>query len=152
MRALRRAAKSVGISLTRYTGTYRRRHRKKNMHTGITSSMRNLAHLTFDQSIIYMACGRFCCLLAIHIRWCFLVTFCVSRRRRIMHCGHPHLCVCLSVCLSAAACLHYCTDSGLTWRSGSGCPLVVHYLSDLKSVHRLRCYGNTMEMRGRAQR
>jgi len=27
-------------------------------------------------------------------------------------------------------------------------PLVVHYLADLQSVHRLRCYGNIMEMRG----
>ena len=33
-----------------------------------------------------------------------------------------------------------------------GCPLVVHYWADLQSVHGLRCYGNTMEMRGRAQR
>jgi len=35
--------------------------------------------------------------------------------------------VCLSVCLSAAACLHYCTDPDVTWRSGRGCPLLVHY-------------------------
>ena len=27
-----------------------------------------------------------------------LVTFCVSRRRREMYCGHARLCVCLSVC------------------------------------------------------
>jgi len=27
--------------------------------------------------------------------------------------------------------------------SGRGCPLVVHYLADLQSVHVLRCYGNT---------
>ena len=27
-------------------------------------------------------------------------TFCVSRRRRKMYCGHARLCVCLSVCLS----------------------------------------------------
>jgi len=36
--------------------------------------------------------------------------------------------------------------------SGRGCPLVVHYWADLQSVHGLRGYGNTMEMRGRAQR
>ena len=35
--------------------------------------------------------------------------------------------------------------------SGRGCPLVVHYWADLQLVHGLRCYGNTMEMRGRAQ-
>ena len=29
-----------------------------------------------------------------------LFTFCVSRRRRKMYCGHARLCVCLSVCLS----------------------------------------------------
>ena len=46
------------------------------------------------------------------------------------------------VCLSAAACLHYCTDPDVTW-GGRGCPLVVHYWADLQSVHGLRCYGNT---------
>jgi len=59
--------------------------------------------------------------------------------------------VCLSVCLSAAACLQYCTDPDVTWGSGRGCPLVVHYWADLQSVHGMRCYGNIMEMRGRAQ-
>jgi len=54
------------------------------------------------------------------------------------------VCVCLSVCVSVrAACLHYCTDPDVTWGSGRGCPLVVHYLADLQSVHGLRCYGNT---------
>ena len=27
-----------------------------------------------------------------------VITFCVSRRRRKMYCGHPRLCVCLCVC------------------------------------------------------
>ena len=36
-----------------------------------------------------------------------LITFRVSRRRREMYIGHVHL---LCVCLSAAACPHYCTD------------------------------------------
>jgi len=71
-----------------------------------------------------------------------------------MYCGHPRLCVCLcvcvsvclSVCLSAASCPHYCTDPDVTWRSGTGCPLVVHYWADLQSVHGLRCYGNTVEI------
>jgi len=59
-----------------------------------------------------------------------------------------------SVCLSAAACPHYCTDPHVTWGSGRGCPLVVHCWADLQlqSVHGIRCYGNIMEMRGRAQR
>jgi len=68
-----------------------------------------------------------------------VVTFRVSRRRREMYCGHARLCV----CLSAAACLHYCTDPDVTWGSGRGCPLVVHYWVDLQSVHGLHCYGNT---------
>jgi len=53
-----------------------------------------------------------------------VITFRVSRRRRKMYCGHPRLCVCLClyVCLSAAACLQYCTDPDVTWGSGRGCP------------------------------
>jgi len=29
-------------------------------------------------------------------------------------------------------------------------PLVLHYWADLQSVHGMRCYGNIVEMRGRA--
>jgi len=68
-----------------------------------------------------------------------VITFRVSRRRREMYCGHARL----YVCLSAAACLHYCTDADVTWGSGRACSLVVHYWADLQSVHGLRCYGNT---------
>jgi len=75
------------------------------------------------------------------------VTFRVSRRRREMYCGHARLCVCLSVCLFAAACLHYWTEPDVTWGSGRGCPLVVHYWTDLQSVHGLRCYDNTSNSR-----
>jgi len=39
----------------------------------------------------------------------------VSRRRRKMYCGHARLCVCVSVCLSAAVRPHYCTDPDVTW-------------------------------------
>jgi len=39
-----------------------------------------------------------------------------------MYCGHARLCVGLSVCLSAAACPHYCADPDVTWGSGRGCP------------------------------
>jgi len=56
---------------------------------------------------------------------------------------HVCVCVCLSVCLSVAACLQYCTDPDVTWGSGRGCPLVVHYWADLQSVHGLHYYGNT---------
>ena len=41
---------------------------------------------------------------------------------------------------------------GCNLGSGRGCPLVVHYWADLQSGHGLHCYGNIMEMRGRAQR
>jgi len=46
------------------------------------------------------------------------------------------------VCLSAAVHPHYCRDQDVTWGRGRGCPLVVHYWADLRSVHGLRCYGN----------
>ena len=55
--------------------------------------------------------------------------------------------VCVSVCLSAAACLHYCTDPDVTWWSGRGRLLVVHCWADLQSVHGLRCYGNITRTR-----
>jgi len=75
----------------------------------------------------------------------YAITFCVSRRRRKMYCGHAHLCVCvcvcLSVCLSAGVRPLYCTDPDVTWGRGRGCSLVVHYWADLQSVHGLRCYG-----------
>jgi len=73
-----------------------------------------------------------------------VVTFRVSHRRREMYCGHPRLRVCVSVCMSAAARPHYCTDPDVTWGSGRGCPLVVHYWADLQSVHGLRCYMATL--------
>ena len=80
-----------------------------------------------------------------------LVTFCVSRRRRKMYCGHARLCVCLSVCLSvylsAAACTHHCTVPDVTWGSDTRCPLVVQYWPDLQSVHGLHCYGNITRTR-----
>ena len=70
-----------------------------------------------------------------------LITFCVSRRRRKMYCGHERLCVC--VCLSVRGrtptLLH---RPGCNLRRGGGCPLVVHYWADLQSGHGLRCYGN----------
>ena len=72
----------------------------------------------------------------------WLITFRMSRRRHEMYGGH----LCLSVCLSAAACLHYCTVSGVTCASGRGCPLVVQCWADLQSGHRLRCYGNITRM------
>jgi len=80
--------------------------------------------------------------------WCkfvfYFITFRVSRRRREMIVVTR---VCVTVCLSAAACLHYCTDPDVTWGSGRGCPLVVHYWADLQSVHELRCYGNITRTR-----
>jgi len=58
----------------------------------------------------------------------------VSRRRREMYCGHARLCV----CLSAAACPHYCTDPDVTLGSGRGCPLVVHGLRSYGNITRTR--------------
>jgi len=81
---------------------------------------------------------------------CTLLTFCVSRRRREMYIDHARLCVCMSVCvcLSLAACPHYCTDPDVTWGNGrSLCPLVVHYLADLQSVHGFCCYDNIARTR-----
>jgi len=77
-----------------------------------------------------------------------IVTFCVSRRRHKMYCGHARLCVCVCLCLCVSLCLsaavrpHYCTDLDVTWGHGRGCPLVVHCWADLQSGHRLCCYGN----------
>ena len=65
-----------------------------------------------------------------------MITFCVSRRRRKMYCGHALLCVCVSVCLSAAVRPHYCTDADVTWGHGRGCPLVVHPSYKLVSILR----------------
>jgi len=71
--------------------------------------------MTLDDLLRSLACRR-------RMRWlyrCFcLITFRVSRRRREMYSGHARLSVCVSVCLSAAACPHYCTDRDVTWRSG----------------------------------
>jgi len=86
------------------------------------------------------------CALAAVIGYCMIVAFVafrVSHRQREMYCGHARLCV----CLSAAACPHYCTDSDVTSESGTGCPIVVHYWADLQSVHGLRCYGNITRTR-----
>jgi len=68
----------------------------------------------------------------------YLNTLRVSRRRCEMYIGHARLCVCLSL----ASLPHYCTNPDVTWRSGSGYPLVVHYWTDLQSVHGSRCYDN----------
>jgi len=47
--------------------------------------------------------------------------------------------VCVSVCLFAAACPHYCMDPDVTWGNGTGCLLADVQLADLQSVHGLRC-------------
>ena len=70
-----------------------------------------------------------------------LVTFCMSHAKCTVV-THVCQCVCVSVCLSAAVCPHYCTDPDVTWGVVGDTPLVVHYWADLQSVHGLRCYGN----------
>jgi len=52
----------------------------------------------------------------------YIITFRVSGRRREMYIGHARLSVCVSVCLSAAACPHYCMDRDVTWGNGRGYP------------------------------
>ena len=73
-----------------------------------------------------------------------IITFCVSRRRRKMYCGHARLCVCVCVCMSVRGhtptLLH---GPGCNLGRGRRCPLVVHYWADLQSGHGLHCYGNT---------
>jgi len=51
-----------------------------------------------------------------------IITFRVSHRQREMYIGHVRLCVHLSVCLSIAACPHYCTDLDVTLGNGGGAP------------------------------
>ena len=69
----------------------------------------------------------------------FLITFRVRRNRGEMYIGHGRLCVCvcvcLSVCLSLTAFLQYCTNPGVTWRNGRGCPLVGQYWAVLQSAY-----------------
>ena len=48
------------------------------------------------------------------------ITFCVSRRRRKMYCGHARLCVCLCVCLSVCLSVRGRTPTLL---HGTGCNL-----------------------------
>jgi len=46
------------------------------------------------------------------------------------------------VWLSAAACLHYCTDLDATWESDRGCPLFVHDWVDLRVALLWQHYAN----------
>jgi len=57
------------------------------------------------------------------------------------------MCVCVCVCLSLAAFPYYCTDPDVSWGNGRGCPLVVHCLADLQSVHEFRRYDNIARTR-----
>jgi len=79
------------------------------------------------------------------------LSFYISRRRREMYCGHARLSVCVSVCLSVCSrmrtLLHRPGCNLGTWESGRVCPLVVHYWTDLQSVHGLRCYGSITRTR-----
>ena len=93
---------------------------------------------------LYRQCYFLCCLFKprihvkitlLHFAWVVDDTKCIVVTRACVS-------MCVYICLSAAACPHYCTDPDVTWRSGRGCPLVVHCWADLQSVHGLRCYGN----------
>jgi len=71
-----------------------------------------------------------------------VVTFRVSRSRSEMYIGHGRLCVCLCAWLSLATFPHYCMDPDVSWRNGRGFPLVVHYWTDLQSLHGFLSYDN----------
>jgi len=82
------------------------------------------------------------------------ITFCVSRRRRKIYCGHPRLSVCLSVYLSAAACLHYCADPDVTCGVVGDAPssaLLVGFAIGARVALLWQHYGNAW-LRCRAQR
>ena len=53
---------------------------------------------SFSEALAYEGCKN--AKMAEHQSEHCLFTFCVSRRRRKMYCGHARLCVCLFVCLS----------------------------------------------------
>ena len=73
-------------------------------------------------------------------RFCGLITFRVSRRRR--------KCIVVTrVCVSVRVSVRGWRDPDVTWGSGRGCPLVVRYWADLQSGHELRCYGNITQTR-----
>jgi len=85
-------------------------------------------------------CGTVFILQSLHFAWVVDDAKCIVATRICVSC----VCVCLSVCLRPYAHTTAPTDPAVTWGRGRGCPLVVHYLADLQSVHRLRCYGNIM--------
>jgi len=68
-----------------------------------------------------------------------VITFRVSRIRREMYIGHARLCLCLSVPGRILTLLH---GPGCNLGIGRGCPLVVHYWADLRSVHGFHRYDN----------
>jgi len=96
---------------------------------------------------VSLTCGKTSYLATVScVHLCSLFTFCVSRRRRKMYCGHARLCVCVCVCVCLSVrgrtptLLH--GPGCITWGRGRGGPLVVHHWADLQSGHGLRCYGN----------
>jgi len=58
------------------------------------------------------------------------------------------LCVCVSVCLSAAECLHYCTDPDVTWGSGRdapSCALLSEFAIGARDASLWQHYGNAWQ-------
>jgi len=86
----------------------------------------------FESPLLSAAEAEKYCRMAICV-----ITFCVSRRRGKMYCGHARLC--LPVRGRTPTLLH---GPGCNLGHGRGCPIVVHYWADLQSGHGLRCYGN----------
>ena len=50
--------------------------------------------------------------------------------------------MCLSVCMSVSRYIPILHGPECNLAEWQGCPLVVHYLDDLQSVHGFRCYDN----------
>ena len=116
------------------------------------------SHVHFKSSVVYhcVPLPRSADLLTSNIRSRYkvitvVITFGVSRIYDAKCIVVTRVCVpvCLCVCLSVRGRMPtlFCTDPDVTWRSGRGCPLVVHYWEDLQSVHGLRCYGNITRTR-----
>jgi len=87
--------------------------------------------LSFDTSLNFI----FVYYVLLHFAWVVDDAKCIVLRRVCVSVG-------VSVWLSAAACLQYWMEPGITWGTGRVCPLVVQHWADLQSVHGLRCYGN----------
>ena len=72
-----------------------------------------------------------------------MFTFRVRHSQGEIYIGHGRLCVCLCVCLSVPGLIPTLLHGpGCNLGNGRGCRLVVHYWTDLQSMHGFHCYDN----------